>query len=630
MTNPEVYVGMPDSPLPAALPTGWTIAQSADPLIVVGPEGDLRLTFFASELTGDMEDQVRRAWREFDSSFDAPIRQQAEMPSTDGWDSTLQIVYDLPPSAGRLAMAIVRMLGKRAYINLLDGTLAAVSRRGAQVMEILKLWKPAGLREPSLAGIEPKIFGDHEREALGDFIRSAIQQLRIPGVAIAIVQNGETVYAEGFGVRKVGGSEPVTPLTRFMIGSTTKPLTTLMMAKLVDLGRFAWTTPVAQVLPGFSLADADVTNKLEMRHTVSACTGMPRRDMDLLFRFRGKRAEDRIAEMKTMLPTTGFGETFQYSNYLVAAGGYAAAHSFAPHLPLGNAYESAMNQLVFDPLSMRHTSVLHNNSSEAASPHSYDLNGSPVPIDPVIEYFADAVAPAGSIWSTVLDMASYLRFELRNGLNDAGERIVSQESLLARRQPGIKIDDKSSYALGLFLSQPQGIDEVGHGGNTMGFTSEMLFLPRHGIGMSVLVNLRAANSFSLALHQRLLELLFGAEDKAEAMISALSTSLERSLERTRQRVKTDRAEIVWIDNFVGNYECEELGPARISKADGGYRIEFESWSSDLGAEEQSSDSRQIVLISPPWRGDFRLQVASDSDGLTLDGGQTKYTFVRTR
>jgi CubicO group peptidase (beta-lactamase class C family) len=630
MTDSELYVGMPDSLLPSALPSGWTVERETDPLIVVGPESDLKLAFFAAPSDGGVEDQVLRAWREIDSNFDVPVRQQAEMPSTDGWDKVLQIVYNTPANEGRLAMAIVRMLGKRVYINLIDGTLAAVSRRGAQVMEILKLWKPAGLREPSLAGVEPKIFGDHERQALGDFIRSAMQQLRIPGVAVAIVQNDETVYAEGFGVRREGGSEPVTPSTRFMIGSTTKSLTTLMMAKLVDLARFAWTTPVAQVLPGFSLADADITNKLEMRHTVSASTGMPRRDMDLLFRFRGVRAEDRIAEMKTMLPTTGFGETFQYSNYLVAAGGYAAAHSFEPQLPLGDAYESAMNRLVFEPLGMRATSVLHNDSAEDAAPHSHDLSGSPVPIDPVIEHFANAVAPAGSVWSTVLDMASYLRFELRNGLNDAGDRIVSLENLMARRQPAIKIDDKSSYGLGLFLSKPQGIDEIGHGGNTMGFTSEMLFLPKHGIGVSVLVNLRAANSFTLALHQRLLELLFDAESKADAMIAATATSLAKALERTRQRVKTDPAEIAWIDNLIDSYECEELGPARISKAEGGYRIDFESWSSDLGAEEQSSDSRQIVLVSPPWRGDLRIQVSDDTNALTLDGGQTKYKFMRTR
>jgi hypothetical protein len=245
MDDPDVYVNMPDSPLPSALPKGWTVSHPADPLTVVGPERDLRISYFSVLLGESVDDQVRSAWRQLDPEFDKPVRHQAEMPSTEGWDSVMQIVYDMPANENRLALAIVRVLGERAYINLIDGAKAAFSRRLAQISEISKTWKPAGLREPSLAGAEPRSFGDAERHAMSDFIRSAMRQLRIPGAAVAIVQNGEIVYAEGFGVRKVGNNDPVTPTTRFMIGSSTKPLTTLMMAKLVDMGCFAWTTPVA-------------------------------------------------------------------------------------------------------------------------------------------------------------------------------------------------------------------------------------------------------------------------------------------------------------------------------------------------------------------------------------------------
>ncbi|MGA7315001.1 MAG: hypothetical protein WBX22_13605 [Silvibacterium sp.] len=123
--------------------------------------------------------------------FDAPVRQQAEMPSTDGWDNTLQIVYDTPANEDRLAVAIVRTFGECAYINLIGGTTAAFSRRLAQISEITEAWKPAGLREPSLAGTEPKSFDDSERHAMIDFIRSTMRQLRMPGVGVAIVQNVE-------------------------------------------------------------------------------------------------------------------------------------------------------------------------------------------------------------------------------------------------------------------------------------------------------------------------------------------------------------------------------------------------------------------------------------------------------
>jgi hypothetical protein len=225
-------------------------------------------------------------------------------------------------------------------------------------------------------------------------------------------------------------------------------------------------------------------------------------------------------------------------------------------------------------------------------------------------------------------MASYVRFELRNGVNDDGQRVVSLENFMARRQPAIKIDGKSSYGLGLMLTEQQGIEEIAHGGNTLGFTSDMLLLPKHGIGMVVLTNMRAANSFLLAVHQRLFEILFGAAVKADAMIAAASASLESSIEGTRQRVKTTSDETSWIEKYIGAYRSEELGPARIFQREGRYSVEFESWSSDLGTEEQSSESRQIVLTSPPWQGGLRLQTSCDSTDLILDGGQTKYTFRR--
>ncbi len=156
------------------------------------------------------------------------------------------------------------------------------------------------------------------------------------------------------------------------------------------------------------------------------------------------------------------------------------------------------------------------------------------------------------------------------------------------RQPAIKIDGKSSYWLGLVLTEQQCIEEITHGGNTLGFTSDMLFIPKHGIGMVILTKLRAANTFLGAIHQHLLELLFDADSKAAAMVAAATTSREKSLERIRRRVKTAPDENAWIEKYVGAYHSEKLGPARIFKREGGYTITFESWSSDLGMKSRQA------------------------------------------
>jgi CubicO group peptidase (beta-lactamase class C family) len=80
---------------------------------------------------------------------------------------------------------------------------------------------------------------------LGGYIAGFLERARAPGAAVAIVQGGKIVYAKGFGVRELGKTDPVTPQTLMMIGSTGKSLTTLMMATLVDDGRIAWETPPA-------------------------------------------------------------------------------------------------------------------------------------------------------------------------------------------------------------------------------------------------------------------------------------------------------------------------------------------------------------------------------------------------
>jgi len=152
-------------------------------------------------------------------------------------------------------------------------------------------------------------------------------------------------------VRSLDRPEPVTLQTRFMIGSVTKALTTFLMARLMDQKRLSWSTPIVDLLKGFALADPEITQRLQMRHTASASTGMPRQDYEFIFRYSGITPEEPMAQMKAMRPTTGFGETFQYSNLLVAAGGssmWLAVRTCA-NLSVGWAQELAQSRCRANP-----------------------------------------------------------------------------------------------------------------------------------------------------------------------------------------------------------------------------------------------------------------------------------------
>ena len=614
----DAVVLLPEAAEPISLPKGWSVDEDVAALTVVGPEGDIRVTFVALPASAQATDDAFAAWRAIDAGFALPVFNAAESPAARGWDGTAQITYTTPAAESRSARAIVRRLGERNFINLLWGTKAGLGRRMAQIGELIKAWRPAGLEEADLDSREPLAWSARESGALHAFVSAALSDTKIPGAAIAIVQNGAVVFAQGFGVTSLDDPQPVTAQTRFMIGSSTKPLTTLMMARLVEAGRFAWTTPVTELLPGFTLADPEVTAKLEIRHTVGAGTGMPRHDTDLIFRMHGVTAADRMAEMREMLPTTGFGETFQYSNHLVAAGGFAAARAFSADGSLEDAYERAMRELVFEPLGMSRSTLPPRNGTfcDEAAPHSLDFAGEVVTIDPGIERFADSVAPAGAAWSTAPDMARYLLLELAGG--GAPE---------ARRAAQTKVDGESSYGLGLFMTKQQGLALIGHGGNTLGFSADLWFLPGKNLGAVVLTNMYLANAFLAAVKQRIFELLFAAPPTAEQMIASSAQAARAVVESKHKRISTDAAATAWLATFAGDYSSRALGLARIEPAAGGYRAQFDSLASALGVETQPDGTKLLVLLDPPVGG-LRLQPSADGRELVHDAAQVKYTFTR--
>ena len=97
--------------------------------------------------------------------------------------------------------------------------------------------------------------------------------------------------------------------------------------------------------------------------------------------------------------------------------------------------------------------------------------------DITAEKWVESIRPAGGAWSNVDDMARYLITELNNGVTAEGKRVVSENNLLARREPQVKVTDKISYGLGLMIENNHGVVSVGHDGATLGFSSLMFFLP---------------------------------------------------------------------------------------------------------------------------------------------------------
>jgi len=116
-------------------------------------------------------------------------------------------------------------------------------------------------------------------DAFDSFVDGALKTWNVPGLAVAIIKDGEVVLAKGYGLRDVKRNLPVTPDTLFAIGSATKAFTVMSLGVLVDDGKLDWDTPVHAYLPAFALQDQCASAGMTPRDLVTHRSGLPRHDL---------------------------------------------------------------------------------------------------------------------------------------------------------------------------------------------------------------------------------------------------------------------------------------------------------------------------------------------------------------
>lgn len=463
------------------------------------------------------------------------------------------------------------------------------------------------------AGITLHKFDDAMRNQLESYIGDALARMNVPGAEMGIIQNGQVVYQQGFGVRDLGGSEPVTPQTLMMIGSTGKSMTTMMMATAVDDGLFTWDTPVVKVLPWFALQDPALTPKVTMRHLVCNCSGIQRHDAEMFFTSKELTPERIIRSLRTFQQQGAFGETFGYVNQLVAAGGYASAAAIGgSSSDLYGEYVAAMQARVFNPIGMSSTTFSFDKvraNANYATPHSATAAMKYISLPLEQEAVFTPFAPAGLSWSNINDLMRYLITQLNQGVAPDGRRVVSVQNLSRTWQPGVKVNETSSYGMGWDISQYNGTRILSHGGGTSGFSSILVILPEANIGVAVLVNAglsAAATTLPSALAYRALELIFDQPATIDAQLkAAIEVDNQQANEITRHlQPQPDRLALA---PYFGVYHNEMLGDITLAMVNDKLTIDAGEFVSEL----RPIDDSTYILWDPP--------LASTHLELTHDG-----------
>jgi CubicO group peptidase (beta-lactamase class C family) len=607
-------------------PGGWTIAVRGAATILEPPEGDSHIVLFDVKAK-DADAALAAAWAAYKPDMAWPLEVASDVPDKDGWSKQRRYSYQTSPNEKRDVGALTSFANDTWNVAIYDMLQAVGEKRGAQVALIFGNLLPKDYRRESFAGRTANRLDPPRLAALANFVDDARKVTGVPGVAIGIVQGGKVVFAGGFGVRELGGKANVDADTLFMIASNTKALTTLLLAKLVDEGKVTWETPVTSLLPSFKLGDADTTRRVLVEHLICACTGLPRQDMEWLFQYKGVTPQGALATLATVQPTSKFGEMFQYSNLLAGAAGFVAGHVMYPKLELGAAYDKAMQAEVFGPLRMKATTFDTKRalSGNHAVAHAPDIDGKPSRALFDINYSIIPLRPAGAAWSNVNDMLKYVAMELAEGTLPDGRRYIAKGPLLERRVPKVPIGKDATYGMGLMVDRTYGVPVVHHGGDLIGYHSDMMWLPEQNVGAVVLTNADLGWLIRDRFRRRLLEVLFDGHAEADADVAAASKSFFEQLAADRKllAVPADPAD---AGKLAARYANDALGEIAVSHPGGATVFDFGEWKSDVASRHNPDGSVSFVTTAPGIIG-FEFVVGSSAKRtLIVRDAQHEYVF----
>jgi CubicO group peptidase (beta-lactamase class C family) len=610
---------------PFIAPAGWSISVRGPATIVEAPEGDSRLVL-VDVRAADGDAALAAGWAAY-KAITWPMKVANDVPDKDGWSKQRTFTYQTSPNERRDVGARVQFAGDVWTVSIYDMAQAVAEKRGAQVALILGRLLPKNYSRETFAGKKANQLDKARVAALSRFVEAGQKATGVPGVSVGIIQDGKVVFAGGFGVRELGHNTKVDADTRYMIASNTKGLTTLLLARLVDEGKLTWSTPVTSLLPTFRLGDADTTGRVLVEHLICACTGLPRQDMEWLFQFKGVTPEGALATLATVQPTSKFGEMFQYSNLLAGAAGFVAGHVLFPTLELGAAYDKAMQTEVFDPLGMKATTFDYTRAlaGNHASAHAPDIDGKAVRAVFEIDYSIIPLRPAGAGWSSVNDMLKYVAMELAEGTLPNGKRYIAKAPLLARREPKVPIGKDATYGMGLMVDKTYGVPVVHHGGDMIGFHSDMIWLPEQNVGAVILTNSDPGWLIRGGFRRKLLEVLFDGHPEADAELIAAGKTFfeEMAADRKLLVVPADAGD---AGKLAAHYVNKALGEIGVSHVGTATVFDFGEWKSEVASRHNPDGSVSFITTAPGINGFEFVVGAGAKRTVVRRDAQHEYVF----
>lgn len=316
-------------------------------------------------------------------------------------------------------------------------------------------------------------------------IERQIERLNIPGVAFAIVEDGEISHLRGFGEARPGGEAP-TPQTPFFLGSLAKSFTALAVMQLVEAGKIELDAPVRRYLPWFRVADPGASARITVRHLLNQTSGLPTSSGEIQLADSDdspEATECQARALSTLELTHPVGSAWEYSNANYSLLGLIIEAAS------GEAYADYVQKRIFMPLEMRHTYTSREVAKQngLAVGHRYWFA---TPFAAPNLPLPHGSLPAGLLISTAEDLGRYLLAHLNGGRYGDGQ-ILSSAGVEELHRGAVEFSEfgiSMHYGMGWFVDEIGQTSLVWHGGTLPDFGAYMALLPEQKKGVVLLFN----------------------------------------------------------------------------------------------------------------------------------------------
>jgi CubicO group peptidase (beta-lactamase class C family) len=430
---------------------------------------------------------------------------------------------------------------------------------------------------------------------LDAFVAQSMKVFGPPGMSAAVVENGKTVLAKGYGVRSIATHAPANEHTAFPIGSESKAFTSAALAILVDQGKLKWTDRVVDKLPGFQMYDPYATQHMTIRDLLTHRSGLGLGEGDLLIVPSTTRSRaDIVHALRYLKPVTGFRETFAYDNILyIVAGALVEAVS-------GETWEHFVEKHIFAPVGMKDAATAyHLNAKNGIALHAR-TDGPIRGVGPqrilVHGLEGGASAPAGAINASATDMAAWMQVQLAHGKLPNGGRLFSEKQSGEMWDSIVVVPRKSfgaaaspvmealspkfqNYGLGWFIENYHGHTIIEHTGAVLGAVAALYLIPEKNVGIATMINSEdGAARRAVAFH--LMDYYLGIPDqdwnhKLKALVDAMVAGGAKALKAQPEQAHANGKPSLAVASYAGVYRDSWYGTATVSQRGGKLWLKFD-------------------------------------------------------